>query len=51
VVLQAKAVPIRQRVPAIPARLAAVIDKALIDEPEIGFKSAAEFRAALKEAL
>jgi serine/threonine protein kinase len=51
VVLQTKAVPIRQRVPAIPARLAAVIDKALIDEPEIGFKSAAEFRAALKEAL
>jgi hypothetical protein len=51
VVLQTNPVPIRRRAPAVPARLAAVIDKALIDEPEIGFKTAAEFRTALKEAM
>jgi serine/threonine protein kinase len=51
VVLQTNAVPIRQRLPDIPARLAAVIDEALIDDPEIRFKAASEFRAALKEAL
>jgi eukaryotic-like serine/threonine-protein kinase len=49
--LQTNAVPIRWRAAAVPARLAAVIDKAVIDEPEIGFKTAAAFRAALEEAL
>jgi eukaryotic-like serine/threonine-protein kinase len=51
VVLQTDAVPIRQRAPDLPARLAAVIDEALIDNPEIRFKTAAEFHAVLKEAL
>ena len=44
VVLQTKAVPIRQRAPEVPTRLATVIDEALIDDPEIRFKTAAEFR-------
>jgi serine/threonine-protein kinase len=40
-------VPILGRGIALPASLAHVIDEALIDRPEIKFKSAAEFRAAL----
>lgn len=35
-----KAVPIRKRNPNIPKELASVIDKALIDDPSIPFKSA-----------
>ena len=50
-VLQTKPVPIRRRAPAVPKRLAAVIDHALVDDPEIPFKSAAEFRRALEGAL
>lgn len=50
-VLECDAVPIRQRNPAIPARLAAVIDQALREEPRIGFASAAEFKRALEAAL
>jgi serine/threonine protein kinase len=44
-------VPIRKRDPSIPIPLAAVIDHALIDKPEIPFKTAAEFRRALEGAL
>ena len=51
VVLNSDAVPIRERNPDIPARLAAVIDEALIDNPEIRFKSASELREALDEAM
>ena len=51
VVLQTKAVPIRQRDPTIPPGLASVIDHALIDEPEIRIKSAAELNRALKGAM
>jgi len=50
-VLQTAPVPIRKRNRAIPARLAQVIDHALVDDPEIGFKSAAEFKRALLEVL
>jgi serine/threonine-protein kinase len=50
-VLQSAAVPIRRRNPALPRRLAAVIDHALVDEPQIGVKSAAELRAALLAAV
>lgn len=49
VVMRSVAVPIRQRHPSLPARLAAVIDAALVDTPEIGFKSAAAFKTALLE--
>ncbi|MBM4049282.1 MAG: serine/threonine protein kinase, partial [Planctomycetes bacterium] len=51
VVLQSKPVPIRQRDASIPRRLAEVIDQALIDEPEIGFKTALEFKLQLEHAL
>lgn len=45
------AVPIRQRDPSIPVEIASVIDHALIDRPEIGYKSAAEFRRDIIAAL
>ncbi len=51
VVLQTDAVPIRKRNSAIPKKLAEVIDLALVDNPEIRIKSAAELRRALENAL
>ncbi|MGH2508405.1 MAG: serine/threonine-protein kinase [Ktedonobacteraceae bacterium] len=51
VVLRNKAVPIRQRNPNIPDRLAEVIDRALRDQPEVGFQTALEFRQELEEAM
>jgi serine/threonine protein kinase len=51
VVLQSQAVPIRQRRATIPKRLAEVIDHALEDQPEIGFKTVATFKQALEGAL
>jgi len=51
VVIQNKPVPIRERDATIPKRLAEVIDYALIDNPEIPFKTAAEFKRALEIAL
>jgi hypothetical protein len=50
-VLETDAVPIRKRDPSVPKRLAEVIDKALIDKPQITFKSAADFKKALQAAL
>jgi serine/threonine protein kinase len=50
-VLQTDAVPIRQRDLAIPKPLAEVIDWALVEKPEIYFKSATEFKQALLGAL
>ena len=47
-VLKTKPVPIRKRNIYIPQSLAEVIDLALIDEPEIYFKTAKEFKNALK---
>lgn len=46
-----KAVPIQKRNPNIPDRLAAVIDGALTEEPEIGCKSASELRVRIEAAL
>ena len=46
-VLQSDAVPVRDRNSAIPKPLADAIDLALVDNPEIYFKSAAEFKQAL----
>lgn len=51
VVLQSRAVPIRQRDPGLPPRFSAVIDHALTDDPEIDFKTAAEFKQALEASL
>ncbi len=45
------AVPIRRRDLSIPAGVAQVIDQALIEKPQIGFQSAAEFRRKLAAAL
>jgi hypothetical protein len=51
VVLESDAVPIHRRTSAIPKRLAEVLDHALRDRPEIGFKTAVEFQQALEGAL
>jgi len=51
IILETNAVPIRQRNPAIPKALAAVIDAALVDGPAIHFKTAVEFKRALEKAL
>jgi serine/threonine-protein kinase len=51
VVLERDPVPIRQRNPRLPPRLAEVIDGALVEEPDIRFKSAAEFKRALESSL
>jgi serine/threonine-protein kinase len=51
VILETPAVPIRRRNPAIPKQLAAVIDKALVEEPDIPFQSAAAFKEALEGAV
>ncbi|WP_420263668.1 protein kinase domain-containing protein [Candidatus Magnetominusculus dajiuhuensis] len=51
IVLQTSCVPIQKRNPAIPEKLAGVIDMALVDRPEITFKTAAAFKRALEEAL
>jgi serine/threonine-protein kinase len=51
VVLQTKPIPIRRRNAALPKRFAAVIDAALVDDPEIGMKTAAELREALGGVL
>jgi eukaryotic-like serine/threonine-protein kinase len=51
IVLEEDPVPICERDPAIPKRLAAVIDAALVDAPRVNVTSAAELAAALREAL
>jgi serine/threonine protein kinase len=51
VILRGGVVPIRQRDPALPEDLAAVIDRGLADEPERRYPSAGEFAAALRSVL
>jgi serine/threonine-protein kinase len=51
IILQTPAVPIRERNAAIAARLAEVIDEALIDRPAIAYQTAAELRAVLAKAV
>jgi serine/threonine-protein kinase len=51
VVLESAPVLIRKHLPSIPAKLAGVIDHALIDQPEIPIKTAAELKRQLKEAI
>ena len=50
-ILETPAVPIRRRQPALPRKLAEVIDLALVEEPEISFKTAAGFKEALETVL
>jgi len=50
-VLRNKAVPVRTYNPAVPEKLARVIDEALIDDPEIRIKSAAELKRKIEAAL
>ncbi|MFZ0228829.1 MAG: hypothetical protein WA622_30165 [Mycobacterium sp.] len=49
-VLQRDPVSIRDRNPDLPARLAGLIDGALIDEPHIAMTSATELSRALSDA-
>ncbi|MEV5146208.1 protein kinase [Streptomyces sp. NPDC052727] len=51
VVLREPAVPVRDRLPTLPRRLAAVIDTALVDEPRIALTSAADLAHAIRQAL
>ncbi len=51
VIMQSDAIPIRQRNPAVPKKLAQVIDRALIDKPAILIQTAAEFKQELERAL
>lgn len=51
VVLNTDAIPIRQRKPSIPPKLAKVIDEALVDKPQINVKTARELRRALEDGV
>ena len=51
VVLQDKVDPIRRRNASIPKALAEVIDHAVQDRPEIGFKTALALKQALESVL
>ncbi len=51
VVLESRSVSVRERGVSVPARLAEVIDHALVDDPAIPFKTAAELKRALEAAL
>ena len=50
-IVSEKAVPIRNRDSSINEKIARVIDKALIEIPEIGYQSAADFKRDLVNAL
>lgn len=50
-VLETSAVPIKKRNPDVPDKVAKVIDQALIDRPEIRFKTAQEFGSRLRAAV
>ena len=51
IIMSEAAMPIRERNSAIPPKLAEVIDRALQEDPVIGYSSAAEFRRDLIKAL
>jgi serine/threonine protein kinase len=51
VILHGQVVPIRQRDASIPESIAKIIDLALVDNPEIYFKSAKQFQGALLSAI
>ncbi len=51
VILAGRQVPLRDREPGLPARLAAVVDRAVTDDLRVRYRSAAELRDALRGAL
>jgi eukaryotic-like serine/threonine-protein kinase len=51
VILDTKPVPIRDRRPDIPTELARVLDKALVDNPEVGIPTATQLKAELQRVL
>lgn len=51
IIVSEPAESIRKRNSSIPPRLAAVIDKALVEQPELSYKSAADFRRDIIKAL
>ena len=51
IILDCQPIPIRERNASIPIVLADVIDQALVDQPEIHFKTAAELKNALEGAM
>ncbi|MGW2101463.1 protein kinase domain-containing protein [Streptomyces olivaceoviridis] len=51
VVLREPVVPVRDRLPTLPRRLAAVIDAALVDAPRVTLTSAADLARAIRQAL
>ncbi|HKI35786.1 MAG TPA: protein kinase [Gemmataceae bacterium] len=50
-VLETAPVPIRERKASLPAKLAVVIDQALVDSKDLHFRTAAAFLDALEEAV
>jgi hypothetical protein len=51
VILAGGVVPVRERDPALPPALAAVVDRAVEDDLSRRYATAGEFRDALKSAL
>jgi serine/threonine protein kinase len=51
VVIEGRIIPLRQRDPRLPAAVAAVVDRAIADDPLDRHSSAPELRDALREAL
>jgi serine/threonine protein kinase len=51
VILQGRTIPIRERAPQVPAKIAEVIDRSLSQAPLHRYQSAKEFRRALEKAL
>ncbi|WP_031026104.1 protein kinase domain-containing protein [Streptomyces sp. NRRL WC-3725] len=51
VVLREPVVPIRDRLPTLPRRLAALVDTALVDSPRIALTTAADLARALRQAV
>jgi len=51
VVLSGRIVPLRRRAPHLPAAVAAVVDRAIADDPDRRYPTAAELRDALREVI
>jgi eukaryotic-like serine/threonine-protein kinase len=51
IVQETAPLPIRSREPAVPARLAELLDRTLDDEGDLAFQTASQFREALQAAL
>jgi eukaryotic-like serine/threonine-protein kinase len=51
VILKGGIVPLRERVPDLPASVAAVVDRAIADDPEARYPTGGEFCDALRKAL